>query len=84
MLNACSSEYAGSIRIDGHDIRDFDLKSLRKRVAIVPQETVCRFFSRSFGYAFGSSYGVSVIVPVIMEYRHCLLEPWQRTLLMEI
>ncbi|KAG0597405.1 hypothetical protein M758_UG335500 [Ceratodon purpureus] len=29
----------GSIRIDGHDILDFDLKSLRKHVAIVPQET---------------------------------------------
>ena len=43
MFNTCSRERAGSIRIDGHDIRNLDLKSLRKHVAIVPQETVCRF-----------------------------------------
>lgn len=31
---------AGHIEIDGHDIRDVSLKSLRQQVAIVPQETV--------------------------------------------
>ncbi|MEP1060346.1 ABC transporter ATP-binding protein [Phormidium sp. FACHB-592] len=30
---------AGAIRIDGHDVRDFTLKSLRSRIGIVFQET---------------------------------------------
>lgn len=30
---------AGSIRIDGIDVRDYDIKSLRKNIGIVPQET---------------------------------------------
>jgi putative ABC transport system ATP-binding protein len=35
----------GSIKIDGHDIRECSLKSLRQQVAIVPQETVLSPFS---------------------------------------
>jgi ABC-type multidrug transport system fused ATPase/permease subunit len=35
----------GSIKIDGHDIRECSLKSLRQQVAIVPQETVLFPFS---------------------------------------
>ena len=31
---------SGSISIDGHDIRDVTLKSLREQIGIVPQETV--------------------------------------------
>ena len=31
---------AGAIRIDGHDIRDVTLKSLREQIGIVPQETM--------------------------------------------
>lgn len=31
---------AGEIRVDGHDIRDVTLASLRRHIAIVPQETV--------------------------------------------
>lgn len=66
-MNASSSGCAGSIRIDGHDIRDFDLKSLRKHVAIVPQETVCCVFLWSFRYILGSPYNVRVIDSVVMD-----------------
>lgn len=38
-------ENTGSIKIDGHDIRECSLKSLRQQVAIVPQETVLSPFS---------------------------------------
>ena len=31
---------AGSILIDGHDLRDLDLKSLREKIGIVTQETI--------------------------------------------
>ncbi|UCD98297.1 MAG: ABC transporter ATP-binding protein [Chloroflexota bacterium] len=31
---------AGRVMVDGHDIRDIDLKSLRDQIGIVPQETI--------------------------------------------
>jgi len=31
---------SGAIRVDGHDLRNVTLKSLRRQIAIVPQETV--------------------------------------------
>ena len=31
---------SGSIRIDGHDLREFDLTELRRHIGIVPQETL--------------------------------------------
>ena len=31
---------AGAVRLDGHDVRDVTLASLRGQVAIVPQETL--------------------------------------------
>ena len=31
---------SGAIRIDGHDIRDVQLRSLRRQIGIVPQETI--------------------------------------------
>jgi len=30
----------GSIKIDGHDLRDIDIKSLRKQIGVVTQETI--------------------------------------------
>ncbi len=45
---------AGRVLVDGHDVRDVDLGSLRRHVAIVPQEAI--LFSRSVreNIAFGS------------------------------
>jgi subfamily B ATP-binding cassette protein MsbA len=31
---------AGSVRVDGHDVRDFELKNLRGQIAVVSQEVV--------------------------------------------
>ncbi|MCA9502308.1 MAG: ABC transporter ATP-binding protein [Spirochaetaceae bacterium] len=31
---------AGCVRIDGHDLREYTLRSLRRQVAVVPQETL--------------------------------------------
>jgi ABC-type multidrug transport system fused ATPase/permease subunit len=31
---------SGSIKVDGHDIRDLKLDSLRRRIGVVPQDTV--------------------------------------------
>lgn len=44
---------AGRVLVDGHDVRDLDLGTLRKHVAIVPQEAI--LFSRSVreNIAFG-------------------------------
>lgn len=41
----------GSISIDGQDIKDITLKSLRDKIAVVPQETV--LFNESIGYNIG-------------------------------
>jgi subfamily B ATP-binding cassette protein MsbA len=43
MINLLSRHYdvtAGSITVDGHDLRDVTLKSLRKQVGVVIQETI--------------------------------------------
>jgi len=31
---------AGAVRVEGKDVRDFDLRDLRRRIALVPQKTV--------------------------------------------
>ena len=45
--------FEGSIRIDGHDLRDVNLKSLRSQIGIVIQETVLFEDSIANNIAYG-------------------------------
>ena len=44
---------SGKILIDGHDIREFNLKELRQQIGIVPQECVLMKGSIAFNIAYG-------------------------------
>ncbi|MBQ9418826.1 MAG: ABC transporter ATP-binding protein, partial [Synergistaceae bacterium] len=44
---------SGRILIDGHDIREFNLKELRRQIGIVPQECVLMKGSIAFNIAYG-------------------------------
>ena len=44
---------SGKIFIDGHDIRDFNLKELRQQIGIVPQECILMKGSIAFNIAYG-------------------------------
>ncbi|MBR6901292.1 MAG: ABC transporter ATP-binding protein, partial [Synergistaceae bacterium] len=44
---------SGKILIDGHDIREFNLKELRRQIGIVPQECVLMRGSIAFNIAYG-------------------------------
>lgn len=44
---------SGRILIDGHDIRDFNLKELRRQIGIVPQECVLMKGTVAFNIAYG-------------------------------
>lgn len=44
---------AGAVRLDGHDLREVTLASLRRHLGIVPQETVLFRGSIGFNIAFG-------------------------------
>ena len=44
---------SGRILIDGHDIKDFNLKELRRQIGIVPQECVLMKGTVAFNIAYG-------------------------------
>ena len=44
---------SGRILIDGHDLREFNLKELRRQIGIVPQECVLMKGSIAFNIAYG-------------------------------
>jgi len=44
---------SGKILIDGHDIKDFNLKELRQQIGIVPQECILMKGSIAFNIAYG-------------------------------
>ena len=49
--------------IDGHDVREFDLKSLRRQIGIVPQECILMKGSISFNISYGlDDCGMSKII----------------------
>ncbi len=43
----------GKIKIDGHDVRSLDLKTLRKQIGIVPQDPVLMKGSIAFNISYG-------------------------------
>ena len=55
LLNRFHDVSAGSILIDGIDIRDVTLKSLRRQIGIVPQDTVLLSGSIAQNIAFGQT-----------------------------
>ena len=46
---------AGSVRIDGHDVRDYELRNLREQIAVVTQEVVLFDDTIRNNIAFGRS-----------------------------
>ena len=53
---------AGAIRVDGHDIREVTLASLRRQIGIVPQETVLFGGTIRDNIAYGNPLATNVMI----------------------
>jgi subfamily B ATP-binding cassette protein MsbA len=62
---------AGCVRIDGHDVRDFELKNLREQIALVSQEVVLFNDTIRNNIAFGREVPDEDILRAA-EAAHCL------------
>ena len=62
---------AGCVRIDGHDVRDFELKNLRQQIALVSQEVVLFNDTIRNNIAFGREVPDADILRAA-EAAHCL------------
>ena len=64
---------AGSVRIDGHDVREYELKSLREQIALVSQEVVLFNDTIRANIAFGREVSAAAVeeaarVAHVMEF----------------
>jgi len=62
---------AGSVRIDGHDVRDYELRNLREQIAVVSQEVVLFNDTIRNNIAFGREVPDEDILRAA-EAAHCL------------
>jgi subfamily B ATP-binding cassette protein MsbA len=62
---------AGCVRVDGHDVRDFELKNLRRQIALVSQEVVLFNDTIRNNIAFGREVPDEDILRAA-EAAHCL------------
>jgi subfamily B ATP-binding cassette protein MsbA len=62
---------AGSVRIDGHDVRDYELDNLREQIAVVSQEVVLFNDTIRNNIAFGRDVSDDDILRAA-EAAHCL------------
>jgi ABC-type multidrug transport system fused ATPase/permease subunit len=53
---------SGTIRIDGHDIRDISLRGLRKQIGLVTQETILFEDTIANNIAYGSQAGRAAVI----------------------
>jgi ABC-type multidrug transport system fused ATPase/permease subunit len=63
---------SGAIRVDGHDIRDLRLRSFRRQIGIVPQETILfqGTISANIAYADPSASRETIIEAAKRAYAH--------------
>jgi len=67
----------GSVRVDGHDVREYELKSLRDQIALVSQEVVLFNDTIRANIAFGRDVSSAAIEETaraahVMEFAHAL------------
>jgi ATP-binding cassette, subfamily B, bacterial MsbA len=67
----------GSVRVDGHDVREYELTSLREQVALVSQEVVLFNDTIRANIAFGRDASAAAIEEAaqaahVMEFAHAL------------
>jgi len=68
--------HQGAIRIDGHDIRDVTIKSLRAQIAIVLQETILFEDTIAANIAYGSPHAEreQIVEAAKRAYAHSFIE----------